>query len=67
VLTGATSAEAYAVRCDRSTMTDDDLENGRLRVEVSFTASAPIERVTVTLAIDESGQISLLEPVTAAA
>jgi len=38
-----------------------------LRVEVSFTASAPIERVTVTLAIDESGQISLLEPLTAAA
>ena len=67
VLTGATSAEAFGVRCDRSTMTDDDLENGRLRVEVSFTASAPIERVTVTLAIDESGQISLLEPVTAAA
>jgi len=67
VLTGATSGEAYTVRCDRSTMTDDDLENGRLRVEVSFTASAPIERVTVTLAIDESGKISLLEPVTAAA
>jgi len=66
-LDGASSAEAYAVRCDRSTMTAEDIDSGRLIVEVSFTASAPIERITVTLAMDESGQVSLLGPGEAAA
>ncbi len=60
-LNGNSSAEAFAVRCDRSTMTEADLENGRLIVVVSFTASAPIERITITLAMDESGQVLLLE------
>jgi phage tail sheath protein FI len=59
-LDGASSSETYTVRCDRGTMTDGDLDNGRLIVEVSFTASAPIERILVTLAMDESGQVSLL-------
>jgi len=59
-LSGNSSTQAFTVRCDRSTMTEADLENGRLIVAVSFTASAPIERLTITLAMDESGQVSLL-------
>jgi len=66
-LNGGSSAEAYEVRCDRSTTTDNDLENGRLIVTVAFTASAPIERITLTLAMDESGQVSVLGSVGAAA
>jgi hypothetical protein len=66
-LNGATSSDAYTVRCDRSTMTDADQENGRLILIVSFTASAPIERITVTLAMDESGQVQMVEPIGAAA
>jgi len=66
-LNGGSSAEAYEVRCDRSTTTDNDLENGRLIVTVAFTASAPIERITVTLAMDESGQVSVLGSLGAAA
>jgi phage tail sheath protein FI len=30
VLQGTTADEAYFVRCDRTTMTQDDLDNGRL-------------------------------------
>ena len=58
-LSGASSDEAFTVRCDRTTMTTTDLDAGRLMVVVTFTASAPIERITVTLAMDESGQVSV--------
>jgi phage tail sheath protein FI len=33
-LIGATAEEAFYVRCDESTMTQNDLENGRLVLEV---------------------------------
>jgi uncharacterized protein len=39
-LFGATPAEAYFVRCDRTTMTEADLENGRL---VCLIGVAPLE------------------------
>jgi phage tail sheath protein FI len=57
---GATPAEAFYVRCDRSTMTQNDIDNGRAIVLVQFDASFPIERITVVLAMDEGGQVSLL-------
>ena len=33
-LDGATPADAFSVRCDRSTMTQNDLDNGRLVAEI---------------------------------
>ena len=59
-LRGATPAAAFHVRCDRTTMSQNDLDNGRIVAQVQFDATAPIERITVVLALDEGGQVSLL-------
>lgn len=48
---GASPAEAFSVRCDRSTMTQNDIDNGRLVAIVSFQAAASIELITVTLTV----------------
>ncbi len=44
-LLGATPEEAFFVRCDRSTMTQNDLDNGRLICEVGVAALKPAEFV----------------------
>ena len=48
---GASPAEAFSVLCDRSTMTQNDIDNGRLVAIVSFQAAASIELITVTLTV----------------
>lgn len=57
-LRGETPSEAFDVRCDRSTMTQNDIDNGRVIAVVQFDAAVPIERITVILAMDEGGQVS---------
>jgi hypothetical protein len=52
---GDTAADAFSVRCDRSTMTQNDLDNGRLIAIVMFNAAATIELIRVTLALETSG------------
>lgn len=59
-LRGGSPAEAFRVRCDRSTMTQNDIDNGRVVVEVQFNPAAPIERITVVLALSEGGQVEAL-------
>jgi uncharacterized protein len=44
-LLGATQQEAFFVRCDRSTMTQSDLDNGRLICLVGVAAVKPAEFV----------------------
>lgn len=61
-LQGATVAEAFQVRCDRSTMSQTDIDNGRVIAEIEFRAAAPIERLRVVLALGEGGQVSLVSP-----
>ena len=39
--------DAYFVRCDRTTMTQDDIDNGRLIVVVGFAPARPAEFVVV--------------------
>jgi hypothetical protein len=58
-LRGATPEEAFQVRCDRSTMTQNDIDNGRLITEVNFVATSAIEQITVVLALDEGGQVTV--------
>ena len=53
-LDGATAKDAFSVRCDASTMTQSDLDNGRLIAQVTFTAAATIELIRVTLALETS-------------
>ena len=47
---GTSPAEAYFVRCDRTTMTQDDIDNGRLVVLVGFAPIAPAEFMTIRIA-----------------
>ena len=58
-LRSRTPAEAFHVRCDRSTMTQNDIDSGRVIAHVQFTPSGPIEQITVILAMHEGGQVSL--------
>jgi len=46
---GASAGEAFNVRCDRSTMTQADLDAGRLIVEISVRPAVSIEQITVVL------------------
>jgi hypothetical protein len=57
---GSGPAEAFQVRCDRSTMSQNDLDNGRLIAIVQFEAAAPIDTITVCLVVNEASQGSLL-------
>jgi hypothetical protein len=58
-LDGAAAEDAYEVRCDRSTISQADLDAGRVICRASFTAASPIVHITVLLAMDEAGHISL--------
>jgi uncharacterized protein len=44
-LLGTTPAEGFFVRCDRSTMTQSDLDNGRLICEIGVAVVGPAEFV----------------------
>jgi uncharacterized protein len=54
-LDGDSPADAFSVRCDRTTMTQNDLDNGRMTAVVTFSPAALLETITVTLAIESSG------------
>ncbi len=54
-LGGASPEEAFSVRCDRSTMSQNDLDNGRLRAEISILPVAAVERITVVLDLTGGG------------
>jgi hypothetical protein len=54
-LAGASTGNAFSVRCDRSTMTQADIDNGRLLVEISLRPAASIVWITVVLDLDASG------------
>jgi phage tail sheath protein FI len=55
-LDGTTPAEAYTVRCDRSTMTQADLDAGRVIATLGFQPAYPVQRISVTLALAEPGR-----------
>lgn len=59
---GARPADAFDVRCDRTTMTQADLDAGRAVAIVRFAPAAPIEAITVVLALEAAA----LEPLAAA-
>lgn len=59
-LRGESEKEAFTVRCDRTTMTQNDLDNGRLICTVMFAPAAPIEKIRVVLAFNQGGLLSLL-------
>jgi phage tail sheath protein FI len=50
-LKGAKPEEAYFVRCDRTTMTQNDIDNGRIIVLVGFAPTQPAEFVVIRIAL----------------
>jgi len=59
-LAGASAEEAFEVRCDRSTMTQNDLDSGRIVARITFRAAMPIVHLTVLLSLTGGGHTSLL-------
>ncbi len=55
---GDTAAQAFSVRCDRSTMTQNDIDNGRLIVEIGLRPAASIETITVVLDLGNTGALA---------
>jgi len=54
-LSGASPEDAFSVVCDRSTMTQQDIDSGRFIVNISLQPALPIERITVNMLIDRGG------------
>ena len=54
-LDGATAADAFDVRCGRDTMTQNDIDAGRMIAIISFQAASVIELIQLTLTIEASG------------
>jgi len=48
---GATSREAYFVKCGRETMTQTDLNGGRLRLSVGLAVVKPAEFITLRIVL----------------
>ena len=48
-LQGVRDSEAYFVKCDRSTMTQNDLDNGRLIIEIGVAPVRPAEFVIIRI------------------
>jgi hypothetical protein len=59
-LRGSSAAEAFVVRCDRSTMTQADLDNGRVIARIQFAPALPVEQITIVLTLNDNVQIRLL-------
>ena len=56
-LGGASPDEAFEVRCDRTTMTQHDLDAGRVVAKITVLPVAAIERITVVLALTTAGPV----------
>lgn len=57
---GDTAAQAFSVRCDRATMTQADLDAGRLVVEIGLRPAMSVETITVVLDLGNTGATSVL-------
>ncbi len=58
-LRGKSEEEAFSVTCDRTTMTQNDIDNGRLIANISLWPAVPIERLMVTLMLENNGSMVL--------
>jgi hypothetical protein len=52
-LLGESTDEAYSVRCDETTMTANDVDNGRVIAVVQFAPAQPVGMITVVLSLRE--------------
>jgi uncharacterized protein len=56
-LGGTSPDEAFEVRCDRGTMTQADLDAGRLVAKIIVLPAAAVEHITVVLALSAAGLV----------
>lgn len=61
-LAGATPHDAFEVRCDRSTMSQQDIDTGVLIAEVTFSPTVPVQRITVRLPLTEAPAARIQSP-----
>ena len=54
-LAGSTGKDAFFVRCDRTTMSDDDIANGRLICLIGFAPLKPAEFVILRVSWKTAG------------
>ena len=59
-LRGDNPTQAFNVRCDRSTMSQRDIDGGRLIAEVSYRPVAPLELIRVSLALSENREVTVV-------
>lgn len=58
-LSGKQAEDAYFVRCDRSTMTRQDIDSGRVIAQIHFTPAASIESIDILLTMNQGGTVTL--------
>lgn len=58
-LRGRSADDAFAVQCNASTMTQNDIDNGRLIANVSFQPAIPVQRIQVALSLEQGGHVVL--------
>ena len=51
-LAGTAPEDGFAVRCDRSTMSQADIDNGRLIAEITLHPAVPVKQIRVRLPLD---------------
>lgn len=61
-LLGDTAAAAFSVRCDETTTTQNDLDNGRVIAVVSFAPAQPVGLITVVLSLREGALLAAEAP-----
>lgn len=54
-LRGKSSRQAYTVACGRSTMTQNDIDNGRLIANVTLKPAVPVEQIAVDVLVERDG------------
>jgi hypothetical protein len=58
---GARREDSYFVRCDRTTMTQNDLDNGRMICLIGVAPAEPVEFIVVQLIRGLDGTLRLAE------
>ena len=56
---GKSEEDAFSVRCDRSIMTQNDIDNGRIIVEIAVNIAASIETIIVSMSTLQNGDVQL--------
>ena len=60
-LKGARPEEAFRVRCDEKTMTQDDIDNGRLFCEIDIAPATPMEFIMLRIAVSADATLEVFE------